>query len=81
LHFSSSFNAPRRAGSRGTLQSARFLGLARNFDRALIRKIKLTAPYVPHAVLFDLEHGVIDAVLFTAVDPALFFSKVHIFTG
>jgi hypothetical protein len=39
LYFSCSFDASRRAGSRGMLQSARFLGLARDFDRALIRKI------------------------------------------
>ena len=34
-----SFDAPRRAGSRDMLHSARRLGLARDFGRALIRKI------------------------------------------
>jgi hypothetical protein len=44
LLFISSFDAPRRAGLRDVLQSARRLDLTRDFGRALIRKIAWTAP-------------------------------------
>ena len=40
-----SFDASRRAISRGMLQSAQFLGLANDFGLALIRKITWPAPY------------------------------------
>jgi len=39
-----SFDASRRAISGGMSQSARFLGLVRDFGRALIRKITWPAP-------------------------------------
>jgi hypothetical protein len=45
LLFSSSFDAPRRAGSRDMLQSARRLDLTGDFGLALIRKITWAAPY------------------------------------
>ena len=44
LLFSSSFDAPRRAGSRDMLQSARRLDLTGDFGLALIRKITWAAP-------------------------------------